>query len=200
MDYTAIAKNTWTKVVDATDGAVVIQCQRPSALQFSFGLPSASESGFTLNGGDILTLNGGTYGEDLYVLCKVPNVIIVSNNGGGSSNTIISGSWIPTITGAGGFTSAVLRSARYTQVGSIVTCSCVFEVTASDTNFTVELTPPVASNFATAFDATGVGGINQSVTPSVTVNSNASTNNIALICNPVVNPDEVWIICQYTVI
>jgi hypothetical protein len=76
MNYISLTKNTWTKISDPTGSCIVVQLQRPSGFQFSFGEPSAGQSGYILQGNDLLSLNCGTGNEELWLYCFTNNTAV----------------------------------------------------------------------------------------------------------------------------
>jgi hypothetical protein len=99
-----------------------------------------------------------------------------SSSGAG---VVYSGTWTPTFSGAVNMATPTVLGSQYMRVGKMVQCTLRLNIdpTADNTATEVEFTPPISSNFTSAYDATGVGqdtsydGTNQNLGMRVYANS-----------------------------
>ena len=176
MIYTTLPKETWTNIVSNTLDNVIVQVQRPASLQLSFGQPAADESGFVLEENDILSLNNGTYGEDLWAYCAVDNIVVTQNgNSGGGGATASSDLYTPTLTGIANVSSIVNDNASYIRIGNIVDVSAVIRIDPSAANVTFDMSLPISIGAGTILYGTAImiqeGGIITSSSYNASLNA-----------------------------
>lgn len=77
------------------------------------------------------------------------------------SSTFTANQWVPTLTNAVNVSSSSALTCQYARIGNYVTFSGAVTITTtagSGTSTTIELSMPIASNFANAHEAGGFGG------------------------------------------
>jgi hypothetical protein len=95
------------------------------------------------------------------------------------SDRIEAGTYTPTITNSLNVTSSTAKVTQYSRVGNVVTVAGSFDavVTADSTDTAVELTLPIASDFASSFQAGGTGvfyGSSQSAEAHATASNSSN--------------------------
>lgn len=86
--------------------------------------------------------------------------VVINHNSTATSSTLKSGTYTPTFTNVTNVASTTLRSARYTQVGNVVTVSInvsIATTAAAPTQTQMRVSVPVSSNFTTDYQAAGGG-------------------------------------------
>jgi len=117
-----------------------------------------------------------------------------------------SGTWTPVVSGESYSEIVTIQSAKYSRVGSIVTCSLMIDIVldAAKTQARFEFSLPIASNFTTSEDATGIVAFNGDIAEFISwdLNSRTTTDTIQIAVTSVTtgfNYQYLYVMLQYEI-
>ena len=111
-------------------------------------------------------------------------------------SNISSGIYTPVYTAGGsGYTSLTLNQAQWIRVGNIVTVMGNFNLDPNATTFGFSCTLPIASNFTSDQDLSGLGNTYSDATSSGYIYANSSTDDIAFLLMGANGAEVGWRYC-----
>ena len=121
-------------------------------------------------------------------------------------NIVSSGNWTPVVSGETYSEIVTIQRANYSRVGSIVTCSLFIDVDldAAEINADFQISLPVASDFANAKDAFGIGAYNGDLSEFTGwgISADVATNKIAITVTsttPAWSFQSLYVMLQYEI-